>query len=232
MHELLGCVYSPLSWSSCKSATIFSTGGLSTRRWHTQGFFPWTLFKLPPLGQKPVCQAISWGTGVYKYQHLHQVGTAWRHCLTSAIQKEGKRSFHFLLLFIISPQSSTPSSCRSPHRGPFGVFLGQDERMSLLHVMWKRENLGILQRMLRCQEWPLCLIRAVWDDSFLFCTIFEGGWIQVAMLQIFFSIIFCLKVFSHFAVINTSFSGQVISISAEPRKKSFLPPTFPQENLC
>lgn len=64
------------------------------------------------------------------------------------------------------------------------------------------------------------------------CTVCGGGWRQVAKLQIFFSKIFCLKVFNHLAVINTSFSRQVVSISSEPRKKSFLLSIFPKENLC
>lgn len=69
------------------------------------------------------------------------------------------------------------------------------------------------------------------DDSLLLYTC-GGEWRQVAKLQIFFSKIFWLKLFSHPAVMNTSFSGQVISMSAELRKKSFLPPIFPKENLC
>lgn len=69
------------------------------------------------------------------------------------------------------------------------------------------------------------------DYSPLLCTICGGGWRQVTKLQIFFSKIFGLKVFSHPVVINTSLSGKVVSISAEPRKKSFSPPIFPKENL-
>lgn len=61
------------------------------------------------------------------------------------------------------------------------------------------------------------------NDSPILCTNRGGDWRQVSKLQIFFAKIFYLKVFNHPAVINTSFSGQVVSISAEPRNLSHHP---------
>lgn len=153
----------------------------------------------------------------------------------------------FLLIFNLFFPSLVPSSCTLLcHRGSFWVSLSQVRKMSLLHVVWERKVEGMLQRTLSvelCLRWMSSPGYAR-DGPSLLSAQFGGGRKRTpsSLLQLvgrietksqsLFSKIFWLKLDSYPAVINTSFSEQVISISAEVKKKSFSPPIFPKENLC
>lgn len=128
--------------------------------------------------------------------------------------------FYISFIYYFFP-SSTTSSCRSPHRGPFHVSLSEVQRMGLLHVVWEREDVGILQSTLNmelCSGWmefPRAVLGMGSPSHRASSGVAVkrtpsslvqpgGGWRQVTKPQIFFSKIFWLKLVSCPAVMNTS----------------------------
>lgn len=137
MHELLGYTYSPLSWSSCKSPLLSFmlvdwAQGVSIHK----NFSPGHCSSCRLLGQKPVCQALSLGSEVYKYEHLHQVGTASRRQF-NLFNLEGRKKSPYSPKKICAnawrPLSSSVNRVHVTSRAEYRFF---KKHPQILHELW------------------------------------------------------------------------------------------------
>lgn len=164
----------------------------------------------------------------------------------SNLEVINKTSFFFFFLLLIS--FSLPKTFSLQINTQWFLFSvsksSSDNESMSTHIAQEWEDVRILQEMLSVKlgsgqlEFPTELLGmafpshhgssgAMENECRLLLSTTCKGWRLVTNLQIFFCNIFQIKLVSHPAVMNSSFSEQVISVSEELRKKSSPHPYSP-----